>query len=54
MSLKYNEEKIENEINKYTNLDKFMFYYYLGIAYYNNKKYEKSLLWYNKAMKINR
>jgi tetratricopeptide (TPR) repeat protein len=39
-------------MKKYTKLDNFVFYYYVGLAYYDKKKNEQALKWYNYAMQI--
>jgi tetratricopeptide (TPR) repeat protein len=36
-------------MRKYPKLDPFMFYYYLGLAYFNKKQNYKSLEWYKMA-----
>ncbi len=40
-------------MEKYPGLDRFMFYYYLGLGYYDKKKVNVSINWYTKAYAIN-
>lgn len=41
--LKYNDDRIIAEMDKYAKLNPFMFYYYLGLAYYDKDKVQKSI-----------
>jgi len=40
-------------MKKFPKLDNFMFYYYLGLAYYDKKKVDISIKWYKRALEIN-
>jgi tetratricopeptide (TPR) repeat protein len=40
-------------MSKYVKLDPFMFYYYIGLAYYDKDKVDKSIKWYKKAEELN-
>lgn len=40
-------------MEKYAKLDRFMFYYYLGLGYYDKKKNDAAINWYTKAYYIN-
>lgn len=51
--LKYDDDRIIAEMSKYVKLDPFMFYYYIGLAYYDKDKVDKSIKWYKKAEELN-
>jgi tetratricopeptide (TPR) repeat protein len=51
--LNFTDEQIYEEMTKYPKLDPFMFYYYLGLAYYDKKKVDTSIKWYFKANELN-
>jgi len=40
-------------MKKYPKLDPFMFYYYLGLAYYDKRNSNTSLKWYKVAETMN-
>jgi tetratricopeptide (TPR) repeat protein len=40
-------------MDKYAKLNPFMFYYYLGLAYYDKDKVQKSIEWYKRAEQLN-
>jgi tetratricopeptide (TPR) repeat protein len=40
-------------MGKYAKLDTFMFYYYIGLAYYDKDKVDISIKWYKKAELLN-
>ncbi len=48
-TLNYTDDDIFAAMKKYPKLDPFMFYYYLGLAYYDKKKNENSIKWYKLA-----
>jgi hypothetical protein len=44
--LNFYEADILAAMKKYQKLDTFMFYYKLGMAYYDKKQYANSIKWY--------
>lgn len=52
-TLNYNDEQIQEAMKSYPKLDTFMFFYYLGLAYYDKKNNSNSIKWYKRAEKIN-
>jgi tetratricopeptide (TPR) repeat protein len=48
----FTENQVESEMDKYPTLDKFTFFYNLGIFYYDRLKIDESLKWYLKAEKL--
>lgn len=44
----FTDEQIEAEMSKYNIQDDY-YYYYLGLSYYDKKKYELSIKFYMKA-----
>ena len=44
---------IIDQMSKYVKLDPFMFYYYIGLAYYDKDKVDTSIKWYKKAEELN-
>jgi tetratricopeptide (TPR) repeat protein len=52
-TLKYDDNKIFEVMKSYPKLDPFMFYYYLGLAYYDKNKVNEAIKWYERAEKIN-
>lgn len=50
--LEYTDDQIFAAMKNYPKLDTFIFYYYLGLAYYDKKRNQESLKWYNLAEQI--
>lgn len=46
--LGYSDERIKSEMAKH-NVHSDYYYYYLGLSYYDKRKYDKSLAYYMKA-----
>lgn len=51
--LNYTDEKIFQTMKNYSKLDPYMFYYYLGLAYYDKRNNNKSIKWYKLAEEMN-
>lgn len=49
--LKLSDEQIRGQMSKYK-IQNDWFYYYLGLAYYDKRKWDRSLYYYNEAIKV--
>lgn len=52
-NMKWTDEEIINQIDNYPKMDRFNFYYYLGLAYYDrNDGKRAAITWYKRAEKL--